>query len=156
MHTPQVLIQAQVKNITERHTSLMLEDVAFVAEDGFVVEPLRSLDPLVEEGNSSSSSAAGGSALSPSRIRRLALSDDDDDNDDGGENDPRDCVRAFDRHVYLQPDDVVQFLYRLRRAESYKGRAMVLAAGMPLGCVAHLAWGRRKRSSTNQRLVTHF
>lgn len=138
MHTPQVLIQAQVKNITERHTSLMLEDVAFMAEDGFVVEPLRSLDPLVEEGSSSSSAAAGGSALSPSRIRRLALSDDDDDND-GGESDPCDCVRAFDRHVYLQPDDVVQFLYRLRRAESYKGRAMALAAGMPLGCVMHVA-----------------
>lgn len=130
-----MLIQAQVKNITERHTALMLEDVAFVAEDGLVAEPLPSLR-TTEAGSSS-----GGSdpAVSPSRIRRLALDDDDGgagggEEEDGDGDDPCDCVRAFDRHVYLQPDDVVQFLYRLRRAESYKGRAMALAPGMPLGC----------------------
>ncbi len=131
----QVLIQAQVKNITERHTSLMLEDVAFVAEDGLIAEPLSSLDAGVNDA-SSGGPAAAAIAVSPSRIRRLALEDDDGGDDDGdGDDDPCDCVRAFDRRVYLQPDDVVQFIYRLRRAESYKGRAMVLAPGTPLGCV---------------------
>lgn len=125
----QVLIQAQVKNITERHTALMLEDVAFVAEDGLVAEPL----PNVVDDNHAAVEASH-QPVSPSRLRRLARSTDgaavaDDDGD------ACDCVRAFDRHVYLQPDDVVQFLYRLRRAGSYKGCAMVLAPGMPLGCV---------------------
>lgn len=134
--TLQVLIQAHVKNITERHTALMLEDVAFVAEDGLVAEPLPNYD-VTEPATRAQH------PVSPSRVLRLtqphgaaaggadAAAEDDDDDDD----DSCDCVRAFDRHVYLQPDDVVQFLYRLRRAGSYKGCTMVLAPGMPLGCV---------------------
>ncbi len=97
----EVLLQAQVKNITERHTSLLLEDVTFVAEDGLVAETVDVAGKSKEE-------------------------EDDTDAD------PLDCVAAFDRHVYLQPEDVVQYLYRLTRDES-QGGGMLLAAGAPLG-----------------------
>ena len=61
----------------------------------------------------------------------ITIEGGDDDGPGGG--DPCDCIRAFDRHVYLQPDDVVQYIYRLKRSETYKGRAMILAAGTQLG-----------------------
>jgi hypothetical protein len=34
MRVAQVLVQASVKNITERHASLLLEDVTLMPEDG--------------------------------------------------------------------------------------------------------------------------
>jgi hypothetical protein len=44
-----------------------------------------------------------------------------------------DCLAAYDRHVYLQPDDVAQALFLLRRNDTYKGRTMPVAAGTSLG-----------------------
>jgi len=98
-------------------TSLVLADVSFVPEDGFTVE-------LV-------SRSVGGDMITPPL--------DDGDNDDDEEEDSYDCVRAFDRHVYLQPDEVAQFVFLLRRSDTYKGKTMSLAGGVPLGQV-RVSW----------------
>ena len=87
----------------------MLEEVSFLAEDGLVSTILQPKSMMERE--------------------------DEDVQQQSGDSrgDPCDCIRAFDRHVYLQPDDVVQYIYRLKRSETYKGRAMILTAGVQLG-----------------------
>jgi hypothetical protein len=48
--------------------------------------------------------------------------------------DPLDCLAAYDRHTYLQANDMAQFLYRLRKSDTYKAKALPLVGGVPLGC----------------------
>ena len=141
----EVLLQAQVKNITERHTSLLLEDVVFLAEEGLraetVVVPSRGVvRRRGGEGGASSGSSGEGK--------------ENENGDDSEEKeDLLDCVAAFDRHVYLQPEDVVQYLYRLRpdtqqqqqqqqqtdndnpayQYQQQQQQQLILAAGAPLG-----------------------
>ncbi|EWM26215.1 Protein of unknown function DUF974 [Nannochloropsis gaditana] len=104
----QVLVQAQIKNITERHTNLFLEDVTFLAADRLHSEAVG----LAPNGRS----ALGAMEQWGDRSPEATLPSEE------RESDPLDCVAAFDRHVYLQPEDVAQFLYRLSyRAEDTRG-----------------------------------
>lgn len=128
--TGEVLLQAQVKNITERHTSLLLEDVVFLAEEGLRAEMVvvPSSKDVVRRRR------GGGVSRSSSETRKENEYDIDDSEED---EDLLDCVAAFDRHVYLLPEDVVQYIYRLRpdiqQQQQSQALPLVLAAGIPLG-----------------------
>jgi hypothetical protein len=87
-----------------------------------------------------------------------------DDHHDDGDDDPLDCLRAYDRHVLLQPDDAAQFLFLLQRNDTYKGRTMPIAAGTSLGyvmtCVRIVSkgqlWGTRLTPYLPAQLPTYL
>eukprot|EP00624_Nannochloropsis_granulata_P004144 evm.model.NODE_30790_length_18481_cov_18.195553.6 len=147
----EVLLQAQVKNIMERHTSLLLEDVVFLAEEGLRAEM------VVESSSEGVVRRRGGGGVSRSSSEKGKENENDIDDSEEDE-DLLDCVAAFDRHVYLLPEDVVQYIYRLRpdtqqqqqqqqqqqndddcpayqfqQQQQSQALSLILAAGTPLG-----------------------
>lgn len=137
----QVLIQAQIKNITERHTSLLLEDVTFLADDGLISEPLS----VAGGGGKADDQDPSLPSLSPLRMRagRRTSTQDDEEEEEDRSDDLCDCLQAFDRHVYLQPDGITQYIYRVKRlssnsdgSEPYsKAPSIAISPGMSLGYV---------------------